>query len=98
MLLSMQDELIPINVWLSGRSYRIRIRQEDEAAVRSAVKAADTKVTELRQHFSGKDDQDFIAMCLLMYATDGAVSGNDATVKHALSAMASRIDKLLDKG
>ena len=93
----MPDELIPINVWLSGRSYRIKINQEDEAVVRSAVKVADAKITELRQHFAGKDDQDFIAMCLLMYATDGAVSGNDTDIRSALSAMSERIDKLLAK-
>jgi len=64
------QELITINVWLASRSYRIRIRPDEEAAVHAAVKAADEKIKELRQHYAGKDDQDFMAMCLLMYATD----------------------------
>ena len=91
------QEFIPINVWLSGRSYRIKIKQEDEAAVRNAVKVADAKVAELRQHFAGKDDQDFIAMCLLMYATDGAVKTDDIEITNAITAMTNRIDNALGK-
>ena len=67
------QELIPINVWLAGRSYRIRIRPEEEEAVRKAVKVADEKIMELRHSYAGKDDQDFVAMCLLMYAADSAI-------------------------
>ena len=68
----MSDELISINVWLASRSYRIRIRKDEEEAVRRSVKQADEKIAELRVHYAGKDDQDFIAMCLLMYASDHA--------------------------
>jgi len=64
------DNLIPVNVWLAGRSYRLRIKPEEEAAVRGAVKLADDKITELRSHYAGRDDQDFVAMCLLSYAAD----------------------------
>ncbi len=70
------NDLIPITVWLSGRSYRIRIKAEEEEAVRKAVKIADEKITELRSHYAGKDDQDFIAMCLLSYAADNALEGS----------------------
>jgi len=70
------NELIPITVWLSGRSYRIRIKAEEEEAVRKAVKIADEKIIELRSHYAGKDDQDFIAMCLLSYAADNVLEGS----------------------
>lgn len=93
------QELIPINVWLSGRSYRIRIPKEEEAAVRNAVKVADEKIQELRQHYAGKDDQDFMAMCLLMYATEAATSGGavPAAMQDTLAAMTDRIRKELNK-
>lgn len=67
------QETIPVTLWIAGRSYRIRIKQEDEAKVRFAVKVADERINELKTGFAGKDDQDFIAMCLLMYATDQAI-------------------------
>lgn len=92
------QELISINVWLSGRSYRIRVPKDEEAAVRSRVKHADEKIAELRQHYAGRDDQDFIAMCLLMYATDSAVgSGEGGDIRDAVKDMIARIDKELSR-
>lgn len=90
------EELITINVWLSGRSYRIRINAGDEEAVRKAVKQADEKIAEMRQHYAGKDDQDFIAMCLLMYAADHATEPlQHPAVQVELNNILQRIDKAL---
>jgi cell division protein ZapA len=71
------EEYIPVTLWLAGRGYRIRIKKQDEVAVRMAVKIAEERITELRTGFAGKDDQDFIAMCLLMYATDQVMERSD---------------------
>jgi hypothetical protein len=89
-----QQDLIPVNVWLAGRSYRIRISQKDEEAVRKAVKVAEEKIQEFRNQYAGKDDQDFIAMCLLTYATDIAIYGNGNTpmLQKDISIMVSKID------
>lgn len=90
----MEEELITINVWLSGRSYRIRIRQQEEAAVRAAVKSADEKILELKQHYAGKDEQDFIAMCLLMYATDSMPRINETALKDEIERLSQLIDRM----
>ena len=93
-----QQELIPIHVWLAGRSYRIRIRAEEEAAVRRAVKAADDQISELRRHYAGKDDQDFVAMCLLMYAADYATDPlQHPDLRRQLDALNARLDAALDE-
>ncbi len=90
------DALIPINVWLAGRSYRIRINPDEEEAVRKSVKLADVQITELRQHYAGKDDQDFVAMCLLMYAANSATDGsNSPLLQSQLAEMTAEIDKAL---
>lgn len=91
------DDLLPVNVMLSGRSYRIRIRPEEEAQVRRAVKVADEKINELRRHYAGKDDQDFLAMCLLMYATDAATSTGPVHESAAVNALVTSIDHALAK-
>ena len=92
----MAEETLLINVWLSGRSYRIRVKPEEEGAVRKAVKLADDKVSEMRKHYAGKDDQDFMAMSLLSYAGDSAVeSFNNPLLSEELNKMASKIDKVL---
>jgi len=90
-------DLIPISVWLAGRSYRIRIKAEEEEAVRKAVKLADEKIIELRSHYAGKDDQDFVAMCLLSYAADNAIEGSsfNPVMDTEIKDMINRIDNTI---
>jgi cell division protein ZapA (FtsZ GTPase activity inhibitor) len=91
------EELIPVTVWLAGRSYRLRVKPQEEEAVRKAVKLADEKVTELRSHYAGKDDQDFLAMCLLTYAADIATGEANAFLQQELSSLTARVEKALNK-
>lgn len=92
----MSDDLISITVWLAGRSYRIRIKPHEEEIVRKAVKLADEKIMELKQHYAGKDDQDFLAMCLLSYAADGAIdSAHNPVVQDELTNMIRKIDSAI---
>ena len=94
----MAEDLISINVWLAGRSYRIRIRPEEEEAVRKSVKQADDKITDLRATYAGKDEQDFVAMCLLTYAADSAVDAfANPLLKEELNMLSSKIDEVLNK-
>jgi cell division protein ZapA len=92
----MTEDLISITVWLSGRSYRIRIKPEEESAVRKAVKLADDKINEMKTHYAGKDDQDFMAMTLLSYAADSAVeSFNNPLLQDELDKMSKKIDAVI---
>ena len=91
------EELIPVTVWLGGRSYRIRIKSEQEEAVRKAVKLAEEKVIEMRTHYAGKDDQDFLAMTLLTYATEVATGDTNVLLKSEVDEMISRIDNVIEK-
>lgn len=92
------EELIPVTLWLAGRGYRIRIKKQDEAGIRLAAKIADERVNELRHSYSGKDDQDFLAMCLLMYATDQVTEVNqlNPVQKDAVMKMITQIDKITE--
>ncbi|MEO6833434.1 MAG: cell division protein ZapA, partial [Chitinophagaceae bacterium] len=90
-------KLIPVNIWLAGRSYRILIPPSEEAALRRSVKKADEQIAELRQHYAGKDDQDFVAMCLLMYASADAKNNPTELINEALEEMIARIDKVLEQ-
>lgn len=90
------DGLLPVTVWLAGRSYRLRVKPDEESQVRKAVKLADQKITELRTHLAGKDDQDFLAMCLLMYAADTAIDVfNNPLLNSELKEIGNRIDRVL---
>jgi cell division protein ZapA len=93
----LENDLIPVNLMLSGRSYRIRVRADEEATVRRAVKIADEKINELRRSYAGKDDQDFLAMCLLMYAAEAAVDSPAEADTTEVAALIERIDQALAK-
>lgn len=93
----MSEDLIPINLWLGGRSYRIRIKAHEEEAVRKAVKQADDKIAEMRTHYAGKDDQDFVAMCLLMYAADGVTDTPTSLIADEIKSITAKIEKALSK-
>lgn len=90
------EETLSITVWLSGRSYRIRIKPDEESAVRKAIKIADQKLIELRTHYPEKDEQDFLAMCLLSYAADTAIDTfNNPLLQNELDQLSLRIDRSL---
>ncbi len=65
----MEDTLIPINVVIGDRTYRIRIEPANEEVVRKTVKIINDKIIEFKTNFAGKDMQDYIAMVVLWCAT-----------------------------
>ena len=87
---------MPINVWLAGRSYRLRIKPEEEQAVRKSVKLADEKIADMRTHYSGKDEQDFMAMVILSYAADTAIeSFGNPVIQSELNKLSAKIDRAI---
>ncbi|HRP88831.1 MAG TPA: cell division protein ZapA [Edaphocola sp.] len=93
------SDTIPITIWLAERSYRIRIKAEDEQTVRHAIKLADQQLATLRMKMQGKDEQDFLAMCLLMYAADQAIQNKELTnvQKDTVTQMIAKIDAILEE-
>jgi len=93
------QELIPINIIVADRSYRIRILPADEENVRKTLKTINDKIIEFKTHFSGKDMQDYIAMVLLWYATqtqqDNPVLAGQTGILEALQKMEQQLDKTL---
>lgn len=66
------NQLLPINIVVADRTYRLRIKAEEEENIRRAIKEANNKILEFKTAYAGKDMQDYIAMCLITYATQSA--------------------------
>ncbi|MCX8020396.1 MAG: cell division protein ZapA [Chitinophagaceae bacterium] len=64
----MNEPLLTITAQIAHRSYRIKIKPEDEEAVRSTLRLIQEKISEFQKQFAGKDMQDFLAMALLWFA------------------------------
>ena len=91
-------ELIPINIMIGDRTYRIKTLPKDEEVIRSTLKSVNSKILEFKTQFAGKDMQDYIAMVLIWYATQASTESNPAIEKEVIDAllkMESALDKAL---
>lgn len=96
----MSEELIPTNLLIGDRSYRVRIHPKDEEVVRKTVKTIQDKLIEYKTQFSGKDFQDYIAMVLIWFATEQNASISNQVnldnVSSRLQTLQKAIDSALD--
>jgi cell division protein ZapA (FtsZ GTPase activity inhibitor) len=95
----MSNELIPVNIPIGDRTYRIKVTVDNEEVVRKTVKIINDKIVEFKTNFSGKDMQDYISMVLIWLATEQTkdnehlVALNDVAVK--LAHLEKQIEKAL---
>ena len=90
------EELIPLNIIIGDRNYRIKILPSDEEIVRKTLKTINDKILEFRAAFAGKDMQDYISMVLIWYATESR-ENNSATLNPALIESLIKMGKQLDE-
>jgi len=90
------ESLIAATVVIGDRSYRIKIRQEDEEVVRKTIKTINDKILEFKSTYAGKDMQDYIAMVLAWYATEQNTAVAAEVEKENLEDQLNSIERLLD--
>ena len=92
-------ELIPINIAIADRTYRLKLKPEDEEVVRKTVKLINEKIIEFKTAFAGKDMQDYISMVLIWLATEQTQSASQIIqIKDAVEKIVflqNNIDKAL---
>lgn len=93
----MAEEMIPVNILLADRTYRIKTSRNDEEIVRKTVKLINDKIIEFKTNFSGKDMQDYIAMVIIWYATQNANLDNPSVLIEQLTERLSKLEAQLDK-
>lgn len=93
----MADELIPINILIGDRTYRIKSLAKDEEVIRKTLKVINDKILEFKTQFAGKDMQDYIAMVLIWYATQSASGGNNQHLENEFTDLLSKLELQLDK-
>lgn len=90
-------ELIPANIVIGDRTYRLKIEPSDEEMVRKTIKLINEKIVEFKTNFAGKDMQDYIAMVLIWFATEQNKSGADWIINNETREKLHSIETLLDK-
>lgn len=91
------SELIPVNIIIGDRSYRLKIEPKDEELVRKTIKLINDKIVEFKTNFAGKDMQDYIAMVLIWFATEQNKAGNELIRAQETSVKLAALESLLDK-
>jgi len=90
------SEIIPINIVIGDRTYRIKSLAKDEEVIRKTLKTINDKIVEFKTQFSGKDMQDYVAMVLIWYATEASADTNPELEKEMANALL-KIEEQLDK-
>jgi cell division protein ZapA len=93
----MQD-LITINLPVGDRTYRLKIKAEDEQTVRTMAKKMNDQLNQFKSQYPGKDMQDYLAMSLLSFVTEEQPSNAQVVADHDTEAFLSRIEASIDKG
>lgn len=93
----MAEELIPINITIADRTYRIRTNPADEEVVRKTLKIINDKIVEFKTQFAGKDMQDYISMVVIWYATQAASEDKTGVLPEAVLESLVKMEAQLDK-
>lgn len=90
------NDLIAISAFVGDRSYRVKIKPEDEEVVRKTIKTINDKIVDFKTRFAGRDMQDYIAMVLLWFTTEEHEATELGMREEALSEQLAGIEKLID--
>lgn len=90
------EQLIPLNIVIGDRNYRIKISPSDEETVRKVLKTINEKIVEFRTAFAGKDMQDYISMVLIWYATQAKENTSEILSDDLLETLL-KMEKQLDE-
>ena len=94
--MSVPEKLIPLNLLIGDRTYRVRINPSDEEVVRKTTKTINDKLIEFKTQFAGKDMQDYIAMVLVWFATEqNAAISNEVNMDNVNSRLQT-LEKMID--
>ncbi len=92
-------DLIPINITIADRTYRVKIAGKDEEAVRKTAALINQKMIEFKNAYAGKDQQDYISMVLLWFTTEQQKTGSNLyeieTAQKQIDTLTGWIDKAI---
>ena len=87
------DEELSINVTIADRRYPMRIRRSEEEKIRKAVKIINERILQYQQRYSGKDNQD----CLAMSALQFVIQVIDTMEQSNISPIVKQIEEINDQ-
>lgn len=93
------DNLIPANLWICDRCYPMRVNPDDEEKIKAAQKKINDTVGKYKPLYPNKDNQDYLAMVALQFATKVVESEEHYEVQpviEELSKLDAKLSELLN--
>lgn len=90
-------QLIPINVVIADRTYRLKILPHDEEVLRGTVKSINEKIVEYKSQLAGKDMQDYVSMVLLWFTTSQLNTTKTLLNQKNTSSDLEQIENMIEK-
>jgi len=90
------SKLININLIIADRPYPLKIKAKEEEMVRKAARQINDQIKQYQLQYAAKDKQDYLAMCVLMYAVK-AMKSEEKVVIHdsTFSEKLRELDQIL---
>lgn len=73
------QERIHRDVVIANRTYPLKIYKNDEEKILSIVKSVNHKIEQLKLSYDAKDNQDFLAMCILQMYTQQTMNNQNTS-------------------
>jgi cell division protein ZapA (FtsZ GTPase activity inhibitor) len=64
----MMDEELSINITIAERRYPMKVKRSEEEKIRKAAKVINERILQYQRMYTGRDNQDFLAMSALQFA------------------------------
>ncbi len=92
----MTQDLIPANINIADRIYRVQMLSQDEHTIRQSVKIINDKIIEFKTKMPGKDMQDYISMVLVWFVTESAKKNVSMADESRLLGQLQQIEILIE--
>ncbi len=86
------DSMKSIEVTISGRSFPLKVTEQEESLVVQVIDEINDKVRNLQATYHQKDKQDCLSMALLTYAVENAKLKQDLAAFGALQEITDQIE------
>lgn len=90
------QNLIPINIVIGDRTYRIKIEAAEEETVRKMAKKLNDQIALYKSQYAGKDMQDYLAMVLLSIVSE-QTANTSTPDRHSFDIDFQPLESILDK-
>lgn len=91
------SELVPINIVIADRTYRVKVNPVDEESVLKSAALVNEKILAFKNQFAGKDLQDYIAMVLIWFVSEQSNTNEHPIIWEDLSQKLANLNELVDQ-